>query len=392
MMTSKVRNARTLVLLSALGAAAWACAATDEASPSPPDNSVKYDAGSNEEASQDAAVDADAAPPFCEAGADCDVFPNECGDHTLCRDAIAIDSSTRLLGLWAAADDDIWAAGTKGLVVHYDGAAWKTIPTGVLQTLRSVAGTASNDVWFSSTDRYLLHTRGISADGAADWEVFDSSSSDTPHIMESIWGSAEQGMWGVVDNNYGATGLVLHSNGWQPGVGPAWTLDLAPSWMDPPGPYGGRSLFGFGATEVWSGWLGGRLYRRVDGKWRELNSTTRATLNGMWGSSANDLWLVGTEGTIRRWNGSEMSTLELDPSVRDHDLFGVFGSGPNDVWIVGERSLVLHYDGQHLSRIPVGGLQGARPTLRKVWVSDTSDRIWIVGDAIVLGGKKGALQ
>jgi hypothetical protein len=388
MKTSNLRAARVVAVSSMV--AIWACAAGDD----PPPAGAGDDAGPGTTL-QEAAAPADAsldAPVYCDSGSDCDAYPNECGPNTLCAASVSVDPSARLLGLWAANDHDIWAAGTMGLVIHYDGSAWKTIPTGLQQTFRSVAGTGPNDVWFSSTERFLLHSQGIAPDGTVRWDVYDSSSSGTPHLMQAIWGNAEQGMWGLIDNTYGPAGLILHSDGWQPGVGPQWNLDLAPTYMDPPGPYGGRSLFGFGATDAWSGWVGGQLYRRVSGKWKELNSTTRETLNDMWGASADDLWFVGTNGSIRHWDGKLMTTLETEPSLRQRSLLGVRGSGPNDLWIVGEDALVLHYDGQHLTRIPVGGLRGKRPELRRVWVSDSSDQIWIVGDGVVLGGKKGAFQ
>lgn len=393
MKTSKLRVSLHLLALSSM-LAVWSCATQgDSSSPADAgaDTGVASDGG-NADVSQDGGNIEDAPPPSCDGESDCAAHPKDCSDKTLCAANIAIDPSARLLGLWASAPNDVWAGGTMGLVLHHDGSAWKTIPTGRLETLRSVAGTASNDVWFASTDRFLLHTRGVSADGGAAWDVYDSSAADTPHLMQSIWGNAEQGMWGLIDNSYGPNGLVLHSSGWEAGVGPAWTLDLAPTYMDPPGPFGGRSLFGFGSTDVWSGWVGGQLYRRVGGKWKELNSITQETLNGIWGTSADNLWFVGTHGTVRHWNGQVMSTLEIEPALRDYALFGVWGSGPNDLWIVGENALVLHYDGQHFARVSVGGLQGRRPALRKVWVSDTTDQIWIVGDGILLGGKKGASQ
>jgi hypothetical protein len=395
----QLRRSNLRVGLSIVGAssvlAVFVACATQGADTPAPDGGTLDDGGVVDAARADDADggDADARPP-CEGESDCKIYPGACTDQTLCAASVAINSSARLLGLWAANDHDLWAAGTMGTVLHSDGATWKAIPTGRLETLRSVSGTGPNDVWFASTDRFLMHTQGALADGGAAWDIYDSSAIDSPHLMQSIWGSAAQGMWGLIDNNYGPNGLILHSAGWQQdGGGPAWTLDLAPTYMDPPGPFGGRSLYGFGATDVWSGWVGGQLYRRdVDGGWKELNSGSQSTLNGIWGPTANDLFLVGSSGSVRHWDGQTITTLELEPSIRDYDLFGVCGTSSNDVWIVGDKGLVLHWDGQHFTRIAIGALQGRRPTLRGIRVSSTTDQIWVVGDAFVLGGKKGALQ
>jgi hypothetical protein len=396
MNTSSFNTVLRVVILSSTLGAFWACASEGSDDPPATDGGTAADSGAD--VSTDDAGDAGdldgAAPLPCDGASECAAYPNDCTDKTLCAAGIAIDPSARLLALWASGDNDLWAAGTMGLVVHSDGSTWKTVPTGRLETLRAVAGTGPNDVWFSSTDRFLMHNQGISADGGADWDVYDTSSADTPHLMQAMWGNAEQGIWGLVDNTYGTTGLIFHSIGWQEGVGPGWAFDLAPTYMDPPGPYGGRSAIGFGATDVWSGWVSGKLLRRSadDGKWHELNSTTFETLNGMWGTSPDDVWFVGTNGCIRHWDGHAMSTPEIDPSLRTFDLFAISGTSPTDIWIVGEQALVLHYDGQSFTRIPVGGLGGKRPTLHGVRVSATSDQVWAVGEGIVLGAKKGAVQ
>ncbi|AKV00459.1 hypothetical protein AKJ09_07122 [Labilithrix luteola] len=387
------RTALPLMALSSL-LGIWACASTGDDSPSPkdPESIVPMPDAASEAAVEDAATDQDASPKPCKGGSDCTAYPNDCSNTTLCAANVSFDSSARLTSMWASSDSDIWGAGTMGVVLHYDGSAWKALPTGSLVTVHAISGTAANDVWFASTDRTMLHTRGVDASGKATFEIYDASSSGDNHIMQSMWGSPQQGIYALIDNHYGANGLILHSTGWQTGVGPSWTFDLAPTWMDPPGPYGGRSLVGFGTDDVWSGWLGGRLYRRVAGKWRELNSTTTESLNGMWGTSGDDLWLAGTNGAIRHWDGKVMSTVEVEPVLRDRALYAVAGTTGTDVWFVGDEALVLHWDGQKLSRIPVGGLKGRRPALRGVWVSPTSDHVWIVGDGIVLEGKKGALQ
>lgn len=392
-MKTSHRTALPFIALSSL-LGIWACASTGEDSPPPKDpNSVVPvpDAGSDA-AAADATTDQDAAFAPCKGGSDCTAYPNDCSDGTLCVSSVTIDSSARLMSLWAASDSDIWAAGTMGLVVHYDGNTWKALPTGSLITVHAITGTAANDVWFASTDRTMLHTNGVDGSGNASFELYDASSSGDNHIMPSIWASPQQGIYALIDNHYGANGLILHSNGWQTGVGPSWTFDLAPSYPDPPGPYGGRSLVGFGSSDVWSGWLGGRLYRRVAGKWQELNSTTTESLDAMWGTSGDDLWLAGTNGSIRHWDGKAMSTIEVETVLRDRALYAVAGTSGTDVWFVGDEAVVLHWDGQKLTRIPVGGLHGRRPTLRGIWVSPTSDHVWIVGDGMLLEGKKGALQ
>jgi len=64
-----------------------------------------------------------------------------------------------------------------------------------------------------------------------------------------------------------------------------------------------------------------------------------ASLAGVWGSSANDVFAVGSAGTILHYDGATWT------KIRDgEDLGAVWGSSAEDVFAVGEG--ILHYDGQ----------------------------------------------
>ena len=81
-----------------------------------------------------------------------------------------------------------------------------------------------------------------------------------------------------------------------------------------------------------------------------------AALNGISGTSSQDVWAVGGYGAgplppvIRHWNGStwfEFSSVGVD----DGSAFDVVAISPADVWVVGwilvpvVRPLILHWDG-----------------------------------------------
>jgi len=58
---------------------------------------------------------------------------------------------------------------------------------------------------------------------------------------------------------------------------------------------------------------------------------TTANLSAVWGSGPNDVWAVGDNGTIVRWNGAVWSPVA---SGTTNDLLGIWGSGPDDIWAV----------------------------------------------------------
>jgi hypothetical protein len=76
----------------------------------------------------------------------------------------------------------------------------------------------------------------------------------------------------------------------------------------------------------------------------------------VWGSSATNVFAVGTGGRILRYNGTSWSVMN-SPTTRN--LARVAGSGANDVWVAGD-SVVMHFDGTQWTSLPItDGLQGA---------------------------------
>jgi hypothetical protein len=73
--------------------------------------------------------------------------------------------------------------------------------------------------------------------------------------------------------------------------------------------------------------------------WSASSSGTSNRLDGVWGSSASDVWAVGTAGTILHWNGSAWSASSSGTS----DSFGsIWGNGASDVWAVAGGAILRH--------------------------------------------------
>ena len=69
---------------------------------------------------------------------------------------------------------------------------------------------------------------------------------------------------------------------------------------------------------------------------------TGASSNGVWGSSANDIFAVGVSGTIRHYNGTAWASMASGTSQY---LAGVWGSAANNVFAVGDGGTILKYNG-----------------------------------------------
>jgi hypothetical protein len=106
-------------------------------------------------------------------------------------------------------------------------------------------------------------------------------------------------------------------------------------------------------------------------------AATSNDLQDVWAAAANDLYAVGTAGTIARFDGAGWRVLD---SGTDADLFGVFGTSASNVYAVGANGTVLHYDGSSWSReaTPV------QTRLHDVWVAPGGQAFAVGEDGTVL--------
>ncbi len=194
--------------------------------------------------------------------------------------------SSSLVGIWGSTANDVWAVGGSGLRLRWNGTAW--------------ASAGSSNATF----------RGITGFGASDVWAYGSSDLSKPYIER----------W----------------------TGAAWAPVSAPSASGAAGSISGvSSLWGSSPTDLYAivGESAG-LPRAVhfDGAtWTTIAAVT-GRLRSVWGSAANDVWIVGGAGSVFHFDGTRWST--QTSGVR-YDLISVSGSSSSNVWIAGSGG-VLH--------------------------------------------------
>jgi len=105
--------------------------------------------------------------------------------------------------------------------------------------------------------------------------------------------------------------------------------------------------------------------------WKPVSVGATAALWGIWGTSASNVWAVGAQGTILRYNGSAWAKVASNTTS---DLFGVWGSSASDVWAVGAGGTILHWTGSSWA----GVASGTSKTIQGVWAWSASGA-WAVG-------------
>jgi hypothetical protein len=160
-----------------------------------------------------------------------------------------------------------------------------------------------------------------------------------------------------------------------PGCGPGITLpsgnDLTGVWIGPAG-------------EVWATGESGFVGRRDPemAAWCWCAPSPPATLRGAWGASASDLFAVGDQGKLLRFDGARWL---LDQETYS-DLKAVFGTGSDNVWAVGANGSALRFDGASWN-----GLDhpDANDQLNAVWI-DAAGVVRAGGTSLLTGGTPGS--
>ncbi|MGC4118136.1 MAG: hypothetical protein QM765_27015 [Myxococcales bacterium] len=248
----------------------------------------------------------------------------------------------------------------------------------------------STDEWSSTTlsGAHRLAALWLEPGGAKLWAAGQGAvvswDRDTPpEITEikgafsALWGSSATDLWAV-----GSDGSLAHFDG------KAWSVPPeSASGGETPSPL--FAVWGAGPADVWAA---GEIVKRFDGKtWATLPSPSARWVRGIWGSAANDVWLVAsaaplseaTGGEILHWNGKALTSALQTPEP----LQAVWGSSAKDVWVVGSaqtqddapaRSVLRHFDGS--SWTEAASLAGVE--LLTVWGAGPRD-VWSAG----LGGQ-----
>jgi hypothetical protein len=279
-------------------------------------------------------------------------------------------SDTVALGIAGSSPDDQWAFGTKGRAMHYEGAFWNAVPTGVTNTLMRGWSVSATNVWAvgQSSSSPLLPSIVLHWDGnvwatvggvpageyvdvwaASASAVFVATSAEVLKFDGTSWselgniageptairGSGPNDIWVAIKN-----GVMQHWNGtaWSAstlaGVNVQFIDANAPNDVWVIGPALANVGTGVIAHYDGSGWT----------QW----VTAQETYNAIASSAPNDAWVAGVDGIMRHWDGrawSRTTNIGASPSGLAA-LSGMISFGPGDVVAVSTLNLAYRYRGQ----------------------------------------------
>ncbi len=256
-----------------------------------------------------------------------------------------------LRSVWGTDANNVWAVGTAGTILKWNGRVWSLQLSNTSNTLYGVWGTDPSNVWAIGSSGTILQWDG------REWKITTVGTDS----LYGVWGTSASNVWAV-----GANGTILHWDGaiWTSGT--SGTEDL-------------HSVWGSDANNVWAvGNHGTTITKGSGDTWTEKSSFGQQDIVSVWGSDANHVWATTTPGYIFRWElGEWKSQYSSGSGTYSDTLYGVWTIDAGSAWAVGKGGVILNFDGINWSAMKSGI---TNKYLFSVWGNSASD-IWVVGAA-----------
>lgn len=249
----------------------------------------------------------------------------------------------QLWGVFGFGASDLWVAGGSGVAQHFDGTSWTSTPTTATDLVYVLWGASPDDVWLVGRGCTAVHWTG------AAWAP-TAVTGCTNAVFNNVNGASATDVWAV-----GSSGQI---NRWN---GSAWA-DASfgndtywDTWIDSP-----TDVYIVGTRGTIVHWNG--TYTNEPG----APNQTVTSVTGVGGAH----WAVGFAGLILYKPPGGAWTVQASPTTTEN-YYDVLALAANDVWAVGSAGTIVHYDGaswsvvpsptteslRAISRIPGGGLR-----------------------------------
>jgi predicted outer membrane repeat protein len=326
-----------------------------------------------------------------------------------------------LSDVWGSSASDVYAVGSGTepfnlgernvpLLYHYNGSSWAeaspSLPDNITRAgISGIWGLDADNVYAVgyATEAYSEERPLIYYNDGTGWEpsILPLSDGWAEGYLHSSWGTATSDIY-AVGRGYDESGyfrpmpLLYHNNG------AVWIQSSLPL---PDGMIRGTlsRVWGSSSSDVYAvGYVQGvsrtmfpLLYHNDGTAWKEASPAlpdgwNEGFLNGVWGTSANDVYVVGG-GIDADWNhlpliyhndGTGWKHISL--SVPDSLLYAVWGSGTGVVYVAGEGPdgipLLYYSDGTDWINVS--------PSMPDGWLVSSINGVWgsTEGDLYAVGG------
>ncbi|HSD72021.1 MAG TPA: hypothetical protein VLE54_04485 [Thermoanaerobaculia bacterium] len=270
---------------------------------------------------------------------------------------------THLSGVWGSSSEDVFAVGSRGVVLHFDGRRWTRQASGTGKNLAAVWAASSTEAFAVGLDGVILHFDGRG------WETEKSGTSKS---LLAVWGASARDVFAV-----GRGGTILHFDG------RGWTRQASPTRYDL------NSVWGSSATDVYAAGLHGTLIQFDGKKWFQKDPSFgwHWTFTALGGISAENVYAGGgrrpsgqlsdevLEGVVLR---SDRATWTPVRGGESQVVEGIWAVAPDEVYLAGPGinglEQVRRFDGVEFRTVD----SESRFSPRAIWGAPTGE-IFVVG-------------
>ncbi len=321
----------------------------------------------------------DTEPPAVEdAGPPDGALPGRCGTLTCSADGVCLENAptkgARINGIWGSGPSDVFLVGDGGMVLRFDGQAWKAMSSGVSVTLYDVWGLGPTEVHAVGSAGTALRFNG---------KAWSAAASGTKAALRGVWGSGPSRVFAVGGDGKASVGLRFDGKAWSAVA--ALARDRV-TLLDVHGD-GTKRAAAVGY------YYDGNAYNMANhvacklasGKWTCAPPGDAGELYGAYLLPGSDNFLVGTccqdklrcGGLIQTTGVSSCTPGDLQRTVQYH---AVWGSGPSDIWVAGSGGRLIRH----------AGVTGEWPRL-KTDNTAVLRTVWGDGVDVLVGGDHGVL-
>lgn len=241
-----------------------------------------------------------------------------------------MDSGTteNLAAIWGTSIDNIYAAGARGTLLHYNGSAWTPI-----NLATATSDVSFNDIWgISDSDIYVTGYNGTYHFDGKDWTEVSSS---TKPEYTSVWMASPNSVYGI------HLDVIYHSND-------GFVANYTPVYDNSAGSNFSAQIRGAADNDIY---VAGRPTLYFDGTdWAPVTMNgTNIDSDRVVVVSSNDVYLSGAN--VYHFNGVEWSAL----SPGTGDKTDIWADSLANIYVSGMVSLTqpgyFFYDGVSWTKI-----------------------------------------
>ncbi|MFH2091854.1 MAG: Ig-like domain-containing protein [Pseudomonadota bacterium] len=249
-----------------------------------------------------------------------------------------IPVSASLYAMWGSSSNNVWAVGKSGTAIRFNGETWSNVDTGAPD------GFDFHDIWGLSSNFIVAVGNGRTI-FKYDGSTWQADLNPTQEQLSGVWGVSEENFFAV-----GSFGTILRYDGsnWLQVKSPV-TVDLQAIWGSD-----ASNAFAVGAARKIGS---GRYYTILNfsgTQWTLMETPlvpdgNTGMLRSIWGTSKNNIYAVGDNGTILHFDGSGWSVVDSGKTFTLHAVWGA----SDTIYASGDYGIFIRYTDKSWSDVPI---------------------------------------